>query len=695
MCWCDGKDKSAFHLRKRARFASRTILVRVLLIVETGFVLLLWNISCDIVICAERALVFIDEMSADATCAGCSHRVKGVSMLNTFCKKPLWECNASLIAVAQGERSADTVIRNARLINVCTREVIEACDVAVSCGRVAYVGDASHTIGDSTDVIDAAGRYLAPGFLDGHIHVESSMVGVSQYARAVVPHGTVGIYWDPHEIANVLGMEGVKVMIEDSRRTPLKAMITVPSCVPAVPGFEDTGASIGPEDIALFMNQDGVVGLGEMMNYPGVLARDAHPLNEIGATLKADHCVTGHYAVSERDRGLNAYIASGVRSCHESTQAQDVLAKIRLGMYAQLREGSAWRDLEYLAPAIVNKDIDTRFCNLVSDDTHPHTLLDHGHLDHILRRAVQEGIDPVEAIQMVTINTATCFHMDHELGSIAPGKCADMVLFDSLEDFNVSLVMIDGDVVAEDGEALFKVGDHSYPDWVTSSLHLAPGQVIDANTFRIGAFDEKEGPLRPSKVKVRVMRVLPGRAQNTEGHAVLAVEEGQILADPKQDVLKAFVFERHHSTGSYASGFVTGFGIEGALAQTVAHDAHNLLVVGSDDEDMALAANTLIDCGGGAVAVRNGEVIGLVELPIAGLMSAESVESVSQAVDGLERAWSSMGCSMPSPFMTMALLSLACIPDLRLTNKGLVDCRTFEFVPLIIDELMPSDDLAL
>lgn len=608
-------------------------------------------------------------------------------MLNEFCKQPLWECNEVLIAVAQGERPADAVIRNARLVNVCTREVIEGCDVAVSCGRIAYVGNADHTIGDSTLVVDAAGRYLAPGFLDGHIHVESSMVGVSQYARAVIPHGTVGIYWDPHEIANVLGLEGVKVMIEDTRRTPLKAMVTIPSCVPAVPGFEDTGSAIGPEDIVEAMGRDGIVGLGEMMNYPGVLARDPHPLGEIDATLKADACVTGHYAVPECDRGLNAYVASGVRACHESTRAEDVLAKIRLGMYAQIREGSAWRDLEHLAPAIVGGKIDTRFCNLISDDTHPHTLLGQGHLDHILRRAVQEGIDPIEAIQMVTINTATCFRMEHELGSIAPGKCADMVLFDSLESFNVSWVMIDGDVVAENGRPVFEMREFEYPEWVTGSMNMASDQTIDADTFRIGAFDAEGNPLSSSRAKVRVMRVLPGRVQNIEDFAIVEVSDGELMADPGHDVLKAFVFERHHATGSYASGFVTGFGIEGALAQTVAHDAHNLLVVGSNDEDMALAANALIACGGGAVAVKGGEVIGLVELPIAGLMSPETVETVSAAVAGLENAWSSMGCSMPSPFMTMALLSLACIPDLRLTNRGLVDCRTYEFAPLVVEEI--------
>lgn len=605
-------------------------------------------------------------------------------MINAFCKMPLWECSKDLIAVAQGQKPAETVIRGAKLVNVNTREVLDGMDVAVRCGRVAYVGNADHCIGPDTRVIEADGRYLAPGFLDGHIHVESSMMGAAQYARAVVPHGTVGIYWDPHEVANVTGLDGVKVMVEDARRTPLKAMVTTPSCVPAVPGFEDTGSAIGPEDIAETMEWDSVVGLGEMMNFPGVLAGDDHPLGEIAATLKADECVTGHYSIPETDRGLNAYIASGVRCDHESTRAEDVLAKVRLGQYAQLREGSAWRDLAHLAPAITSGDIDTRFINLISDDTHPNTLVEYGHLDHILRRAVAEGIDPVTAIQMVTINTATCFHMDNELGSIAPGKCADMVLMGSLEKFDVQMTMIDGEVVAQDGRALFDVEGASYPDWILNTMHL--GRDITPETFRIPATDVSGEPLSGPTARVRVMEAVSGRVSNVERHMDVPVADGQLLADTEHDVLKAFVFERHHETGTLGYGFTCGYGIHGALAQTVAHDAHNLLVIGDNDEDMAMAANALVECGGGAVAVRDGRVLGLVELPVAGLMSTKPLEEVAKEVAGLEEAWKDMGCTMPSPFMTMGLTSLACLPDLRLTNRGLVDCLTFQFVPLIVDE---------
>ncbi len=599
-------------------------------------------------------------------------------MINRFCKMPLWECTKTLADVAQGRTSADVVITGAKLINVCTAEIQEDMDVAISCGRIAYVGQADHCIGDETLVIEANGQYIAPGFLDGHIHVESSMMGAGEYARAVIPHGTVGIYWDPHEICNVLGLEGVKVMMDDAARTPLKAMVTTPSCVPAVPGFEDTGSFVGPEEIAESMTWDGVVGLGEMMNFVGVVNGTDHAHGELAETLKADKVITGHYSIPENDRGLNAYVASGVRCCHESTRAEDALAKMRLGQYAQLRYGSAWHDLPELAHAITDTDIDTRFAHLVSDDTHPHTLVEDGHLDHVLRVAVSCGIPPIQAIQMVTLNVATCFRMDNELGSITPGKCADIVFLDGLDTLNVTRTIIDGDVVAEDGAVLFPLGSYGYPAWVTRSMHLKDEITLDSFAVPVPAEAADE-----DTVTVRTIEIIPGKVGAFETHVDLPVVNGKLESSLAQDVLKTFVFERHHETGTYGVGFTKGFGIQrGAMASTVAHDAHNLLVVGTNDADMALAANTLIQCGGGMVVVADGEVLGLVELPIAGLMDDLEAEQMSKKVHGLEDAWAQIGCAMPSPFMTMALIPLACLPELRLTNRGLVDCTKFEFVDL-------------
>ena len=599
-------------------------------------------------------------------------------MINYFCKKPLWEVSRTLAAVATGRTPADTVIRGGKLINVCTAEILEGQDIAIAEGRIALVGDASHCIGENTKVIDAKGQYISPGFMDGHIHIESSMLSVREYAKAVLVHGTTGIYPDPHEICNVLGVDGVKCMIEDSKTTPLKCMFVMPSCVPAVPGFEDTGSFVGPEQVAEAMQWEEMTGLGEMMNFPGILYCGDHAQDIVGETLKAGKIATGHYSLPETGSGLNGYIASGMRCCHESTRWEDALEKMRRGMYAQLREGSAWHDLHEVAKAITQHKVDSRYACLISDDTHPHTLIAKGHLDYIVKRAIEEGIDPVTAIQMVTINAAQCFQMDHDLGSIAPGKCADIVFIEDLKDIRVSFVMIDGDVVAEEGKLLADIPVYEYPDWAVNSMHV--GKEITVDTFRLDA------PAGKDEATVRVIEVSAGKVPDKEVHAVLKVQDGQLKSDVAQDVLKTFVFERHHETGTVGKGFVKGFGIEkGAMASTVAHDAHNLLVVGTNDEDMVLAANTLIACGGGMAAVCDGKVLGCVPLPIAGLMNSKPVEEMSDMVAQLEKAWVEIGCDMPSPFMTMALIPLACLPELRLTNRGLVDCTTFRFVDLIVD----------
>lgn len=599
-------------------------------------------------------------------------------MFYKFCKKQLWECSRDLSSIAMGRIPAETVITNAKLINVCTKEIIENIDVAIHSGRIALVGDAKHCIGENTRVIDAKGAYIAPGLLDGHIHIESSMLSCGEYARAVVPHGTTGIYYDPHEICNVLGKDGVDCMVNDAKRTPLKAMLTYPSCVPAVPGFEDSGSVITSKDIAEVMKHDECVGLGEMMNFPGInsSAEETHAIND--ETLKADKVVTGHYSIPETGRGLNAYIASGVRCCHESTRAEDALAKMRLGMYAMFREGSAWRDLHEVSRSILDHDVDSRFAVLISDDTHPFTLLKNGHLDHIVRRAIEEGIDPITAVQMVTINCAQCFRMDNEIGSITPGKCADIIFVDDLKKFNVTKVMINGDVVAENGKMLYEFKPYSYPEFALNTMHV--GEKITADTFKVKT-DKKD------KTTVRVIEIIPARVSDYERHIELDVKNGLIESDTEKDVLKTFVFERHHNTGKHGVGFVKGFNIKcGAMASTVAHDAHNLLVIGTNDEDMALAANTLIDCKGGMCAVKNGKVIGCVPLPLAGLMNQKPLEEMSALVENLTKAWEVIGCDIVSPFMTMALIPLACLPELRLTDRGLVDCTKFAFTDLEVKE---------
>ena len=593
-------------------------------------------------------------------------------MINTFCKYPLWDCTRKLSAVAVGNEKADLVIKNVKLINVCTKEILEGYDVAVSMGRIAAVGDVSASIGEKTVVFDGKGRYLAPAFLDGHMHIESSMLTAGEYARAVIPHGTCGVFFDPHEICNVTGLEGVKCMMKDAAATPLKAMMVTPSCVPAVPGFEDTGFEVHPEDVAETMKWEHCAGLGEMMNFPGIVYSDKHTHDIVGETLKAGKTVTGHFSIPETGAMLNAYIAAGISCCHESTTETSALEKMRRGMYAQLREGSAWHDLEEVGKAVTMHEVDSRFACLVSDDSHPHTLIGSGHLDHIVARAVQEGIDVVTAIQMVTINTAECYGLSRELGSIAPSKCADMVIISDLEKCVVDAVFIDGALVAENGKSLFERKVFCYPEAFRHTVRL---DKVDETAFKIEA---------TGTVKVHAIEVIPAKTSTIDRVVEMTAADGALTADAERDIMKACVFERHHGTGKVGKGFITGFGIkEGALAQTVAHDAHNLLVVGTNDADMALAVNTLIDCGGGLVAVKNGKIVGLVELPVAGLMNDIPVEEMEEKVKALEFAWKELGCALPSPFMTMSIVSLACLPELRLTDRGLVDCREFKFIDLI------------
>lgn len=591
-----------------------------------------------------------------------------------FCKKQLWECTSTLASVAQGRQSAETVIRNARLVNVCTHEILENVDVAIACGRIALVGDAAHCIGESTKVIDADGQLIAPGFLDGHIHIESSMMTPVEYAAAVLPHGTTGIYYDPHEITNVLGIKGMELMVEDAEKMPLKAMLTVPSCVPAVPGFEDSGAEIDANDIAELMKRDCTVGLGEMMNFPGIVGSAPATHAIVDETLKAEKIVTGHYSIPETGAGLNAYIASGVRCCHESTRMEDALEKMRLGMYALMREGSAWHDLQEVCRAITEHEVDSRYAVMISDDTHPHTLVSGGHMDHIIRRALSFGVDFVTAVQMVTLNCAQCFKMDHELGAIAPGKCADIVFIDNERDVNITRVMVDGDVVAENGKLTFELPKSEFPAWAMETVHI--GEEITPDTFKVMT-------AKKDSVDVRAIEIIPVHVGNYERRVTLKVENGEVKSDVEQDVLKTFVFERHKATGKHGVGFTKGFHVKcGAMASTVAHDAHNLLVIGTNDEDMALAANTLINCGGGEVIVKNGKVLACVPLPFAGLMSTDSAEAMDAKVAELEKAWAEIGCDIQSPFMTMALIPLACLPELRLTDRGLVDCTKFCFTEL-------------
>jgi adenine deaminase len=564
-----------------------------------------------------------------------------------------------------GREPADLVIRGGRLVNVHTREILEGQDVAVAHGRVAMFGDVSHTVGRGTRTIDAEGAYLVPGLVDTHMHVESVMVTVTRFAEAVLPHGTTTVFIDNHEMANVFGLDGMRWMLDEGLGLPLKVYLAVPSCVPALPGFEDAGAALGPDEIREALGWDGVAGLGEMMNMPAVLEGDESIHAEIAATLERGMPVTGHWSLAGvRDHRLQAYIAAGVDSCHETTSREDALAKLRAGMWVQFREGSTFRDVAALAPVLTEDGVDPRHCLLVTDDVLPETIAADGHMDRVLRHAVEAGIDPLVAIQMATVNGAEYFGLRHELGSIAPGRLADILLVEDLGDFRPHRVIVDGRDVGE-------LPAHAYPAEAFESIRLARPQT--AADQRIEASGEH--------ATVRAIGVASGSVRTDHLVVELPVEGGEIHASVEADVAKIASIERHGGPGTVGLGFVRGLGLRrGAVASSIAHDNHNLLVAGMNDADMVFAVERLVQMGGGLAVVADGEVLGLVELPIAGLIADRPVATVAEETLALEEAYRSLGSPIENPSMIFSFLSLGVIPALRVTNRGLVDGVEFALV---------------
>jgi adenine deaminase len=586
----------------------------------------------------------------------------------------LHEITRLLVDVALGRIKADLVIKNGVLVNVNSGEVLDGMDVAVKGDRIALIGDANHCIGPDTKVYDAGGKYLVPGFLDAHVHVESSMVTLTEFARAVLPRGTTTVFIDPHEIANVLGLEGVKLMLQEAENLPLKVFVTVPSCVPANPLFETAGAVLGPREIEEALSWNGVIALGEMMNYPGVLAGDEEVHAKIAAALRTGKLVEGHDA-GLLGRELAAYSAAGITSSHELTTKRDAIERLRLGMYAYMREGSAWLDVAETVKAITEAGLDSRHACLVTDDREPESLIKQGHMDHVVRRAIEEGVDPVTAIQMATLNPAEHYEVAREIGSIAPARFADILVISNLSKVKVEAVFADGKLIAKDGRMLVDLPRPSYPENATRSVRLK--RRLEPWDFEIRA------PIEKGEVKVRIIEAIEGNVLTRHIVDRLEVRGGIVLPDPDRWIYELAVVERHKGTGNIGLGFVKGFGFRiGAIATTVAHDSHNIIVLGCNREDMALAVNRLAELGGGIITVKDGEVLSAVELPIAGLMSTEPIEVVAKKLEKMYETWRKLGCEWVSPFMTISLLALDVLPELRLTDKGLLDTVNFKFVSL-------------
>jgi adenine deaminase len=564
---------------------------------------------------------------------------------------------SEIIDAATGRIQADLLLKNGKIVNVFSGEIVP-CDVAIHRDRIVAMEEVP-----AKTIIDLKGKTVAPGFIDGHVHVESSMVTVPQYARAVLPQGTTSVVIDPHEIANVLGREGVQMMIESARGIPLDVFVMVPSCVPAT-HMETSGAVLSAEDIASFYSEPTVLGLAEMMNYPGVLFKDPEVLEKIRSAKNG--LVDGH-APGLSGKDLSAYVATGIGSDHECTTVDEAREKIRKGMTVLIREGTAAKNLETLLPLVRPENAGCfAFC---TDDRHPFDLLTQGHLNYLVRRSVELGLDPAIAVRLATRNPALHYGLK-DRGAVAPGYRADLVIFDDFRSMTVRLVLKNGRLVAENGrlkEDFSKTGKSR----ATQSVHVKP-----FGTDRFGV--KAEG-----SQKILVIGVIPDQIVTKIERLDPKVENGMLVGDLKNDILKIAVIERHKETGNIGVGFARGFGLKrGALGSSVAHDSHNLIVVGTNDADLHAAATELIRMRGGLVAIESGKVRASLPLPVAGLLTEEPLEAVSEKLEELKRAARSLGCALNDPFMQLSFLALPVIPELKLTDKGLVDVVQFKTVPL-------------
>lgn len=563
------------------------------------------------------------------------------------------------IQTAFGEGEVDLLIKNGRVINVFSGE-IEKKDVAIFDGVVVGFGDY-----EAKKTIDVKGDFICPGLIDGHVHIESSMVIIPEFARAVLPHGTTTVVIDPHEITNVLGIEGIRFMAESAKGIPLNVFLMLPSCVPATP-METSGANLKTDDLKPLLKEPWAIGLAEMMNFPGVIYRDPEVLKKI--EMAKGKRIDGH-APALSGKGLYAYLSAGIRSDHECTNLKEAKEKLKNGMWIMVREGTTARNLKDLLPLVTPKN--SRRFFFVTDDRHPKELLEEGHINSMVKQAIRRGLDPILAIQMATLNPAEYFRLD-DLGAIAPGYRADIITFDHLGRFRIKKVFKDGGLVAEEGKMISPfVRENRSPS------------TIKRRKLRIKPLRKDGLLLRSNQSLAKVIQLVPDQIITKKVIKRVVLRDGVAYPDIKEDILKIAVVERHCATGNVGIGFVQGFGLKrGAIGSSVAHDSHNLVIVGTNDQDMLKVVETIRKMGGGLVAVSDGKVFASLSLPIAGLMAEVSVRKVYRSLEGVHRAARFLGCKIPDPFMTLSFLSLPVIPELKLTDKGLVDVNQFKIVPV-------------
>ena len=564
-----------------------------------------------------------------------------------------------IIRAARGDSPVDLLLKNINLINVVSGEIYPT-DIAIDDQLIVGIGNDY----EAKNEIDLTGLYASPGFIDGHVHIESSMVTVSQFARAVVPLGTTSIIADPHEIANVLGYEGIRFMMESAKYNPLNVFFTLPSCVPSTK-LETAGSQLRAFDILPFLREKWVVGLGEMMNFPGVIYGEEEVLDKI--KISTEKRIDGH-APGVSGKNLSAYIAAGISSDHESTSPEEALEKLRMGMYVMIREGTGTKNLRDLLKMVTPEN--SRRCIFCTDDRHPHDILDEGHINFMIKMAIEYGIDPISVIRMATLNPAEYYNL-RKLGFLSPGNFADIVIIENLEKFNIKMVFKNGRLVAENGKLEYE--SHFKPEVkVRGSMNI---KWLEGDEFQIPAKGDR----------CRVIGLVKDQIVTQSLEANPKIENGFVLSDPDRDLLRCFVVERHHASGNIGKGLVKGFGLKkGAIASSISHDSHNIVVVGVSDEDIFKAVTQINKMGGGLSVVSDGKVLAALELPIAGLMSTDPLEVVNERLQKINQKTKQLGCPLADPFMAISFLALPVIPKLKITDLGLVDVDKFEFVELFI-----------
>ena len=581
----------------------------------------------------------------------------------------------NIIDSAMAKIKADIIFRGGQYVNVYTRELIRS-DIVITKNKIVHIGkETSEFEGENTHIIHVAGKIICPGLIESHIHIESSMLTLPEFSKAVIPHGTTTLVIDPHELANVSGILGLNILIEESKRLPIRFLIEAPSCVPSLPGFETSGAILDSDAIEELMKRDEIFALAEMMNYPGVFLGFDEVLAKLDSAKKYGKIIEGH-APLLRGKELQAYVAAGISSDHEATSGEEALEKLRLGMKLQVRQGSYAKDLENIFSGLNLNEIDTRNIIMASDDRNPVDLKEEGHLDYTYRLMLKSGIKPLEAIQMLTLNTAIHLGLQDIIGGIAPGKNADVIVVDSLESFNVEIVLADGELIYDQGDLCWSYESEKYPDSIldtTKCLQVPPIEKLKISTQR------KE------EVDVRVIGVKNHSLITTKLEASLKVNDGYILPNPEQDILPIVIINRHTDEIKIGKGFVQGLGLKNcALASTVAHDSHQLICTGSSYELMLKAIETIKELRGGQVVITEERIVSL-QLEFAGIMSTKPLDTVIDEMKELHKAVFQMKPKVSEPFMALAFIALPVIPHLKITDHGLIDVDEFKVVNVELD----------